>query len=189
MTAVPEALLKLRQEHGNMTLLLDMLERQIALLREGESADLKTVKGILDYFLTYPDLVHHPKEDRIYAELKAVRPDQAAGMSRVSEDHRLLAELGNALRADIERIIGGDSVRRSKVVGDASRYIETLRSHMHWEESDLFRRVDRMIQGGHDTVDTSVVIDSGDPLFGDRIGDRYQRLYDSLVSRQAPTDQ
>ena len=56
-------MLKLRQEHANMTMLLDILEQQIARLRQGEVADFKTVKGILDYFLTYPDLVHHPKED------------------------------------------------------------------------------------------------------------------------------
>ena len=181
-------LTELRQDHRNMDLLLNLLERETEATYKDQAPDFELMHCIMYYMTSYPDAVHHPKEDRIYAELKAVRPDQAAGMSRVSEDHRLLAELGNALRGDIERIIGGDSIRRSKVVGDASRYIETLRSHMHWEENDLFRRIDRMIMDGHDTVDTSVIIDSGDPLFGDKVGERYQRLYESLVSRQAPTD-
>ncbi len=56
----------LRQEHADLARLLDMVEAQLG----GDGApDFELLTGILDYFLTYPDQYHHPKEDLIYRTL------------------------------------------------------------------------------------------------------------------------
>ena len=44
---------RLRQEHAQMAVLLDVLERQLAVFKAGETPDYGTIHSILDYFLTY----------------------------------------------------------------------------------------------------------------------------------------
>ena len=78
MSSRPAAMEVLRQEHANMTLLLDLFECQVAALRQQEDADFVLIGGIVDYFLTYPDLMHHPKEDILFHRLRELDPAAAA---------------------------------------------------------------------------------------------------------------
>ena len=72
-----EMLRRLRQEHASMARLLDVLERQIAVFRDGEDTDYDIIEAIAGYCLTYPDLCHHPKEDLVYRALRAIDPEAA----------------------------------------------------------------------------------------------------------------
>ncbi|MFQ5609612.1 MAG: hypothetical protein ACE5F8_05005, partial [Woeseiaceae bacterium] len=129
---------------------------------------------------TFPDAVHHPNEDRVYAELRAARPDLAGGMSRISLEHSQIAEHGILLRDKIEQVIAGDMVLRSDVVARISRYAEYLRKHIRWEECDLFRRIDRMIADGHTVLKTSVIIRGHDPVFSAPDPGHFDSLLENL---------
>lgn len=160
-----------------MSLLLNLLEREANRLYEGEEEpDYELLRDIMHYMTIYPDVVHHPKEDRLYAEVKTVRPDLSAGFDRITLDHRGIAELGLRLRDDLEGINSGSFVRRKAVVADALRYVNTLRNHMQWEELDLFRRCEEMAAGGHDVIVEARLIPTSDPLFGDTTEERFRRL-------------
>jgi hemerythrin-like domain-containing protein len=76
---VARILEELRQDLRNMALLLDLLERECDHIREGSSTDFELIHDIMHYMTTYPDTVHHPKEDLLYEELKSIRPDLAGG--------------------------------------------------------------------------------------------------------------
>ena len=139
----------------------------------------------MQYMTTFPDAVHHPNEDKLYAELKAVRPDLASGMSRISLEHGQIAEHGLVLREKVEQIIAGDLVSRVDIVARTSRYSEYLRSHMRWEEKDLFRRIEKMIADGHSEIDTSVIIRVCDPVFSGEASDRFASLLENLRIAQS----
>lgn len=178
-------LAELREDHRNMTLLLNVLERESNRIYEGEEPDYEMLHDIMHYMTVYPDTVHHPKEDRLYAELKAFRPDLATGFERITMDHRHIADLSLKLRDDIAAINSGNPVRRNSVVADALRYVNTLRGHMQWEELDLFRRVDEMIRGGHDIFDTASFVHIADPMFGPEVEDMFGRLMKQLCKDAA----
>lgn len=174
---VKQVLEELRQDHKNMSLLLNLLEREANRLYAGEEEpDYELLRDLMHYMTVYPDAVHHPKEDRLYAELKSVRPDLSAGFDRITVDHRGIAEMSVKLRDDLEEISSGSFVRRKAVVADALRYVNTLRNHMQWEELDLFRRCEEMIEGGHDLIVEARVVYSSDPLFGEETEKRFGRL-------------
>ncbi len=177
---VMEILGELRQDHKNMALLLDLLEHESNRIYEGEEPEYELIHDIMQYMTIYPDAVHHPKEDRLYAELKSVRPDLAAGFDRITLDHRNIAEKGLQLREDIESINSGSFVRRKTVVADALRYVNTLRNHMQWEELDLFNRCEEMAAKGHAFIVDSGFIHKGDPLFGDAAESRFKHLLDGI---------
>lgn len=177
---IAPVLAELRQDHRNIARLLNLLERQTEMIFDGTPSELELMVDIMRYMTGYPDAVHHPKEDKLYAELRAVRPDLAKGMSRVSDEHRQIGDMGILLRDKLEEAVAGSMVRRKELVSAALRYVQSLRAHMRWEESDLFRRLDRMVADGHDVIRTSRVVDQRDPLFGATIEARFRALYDAI---------
>jgi len=173
---IANVLAELRQDHKNMGLLLTLLERESDRMYDCEDTDFDLLHDIMHYMTVYPDAVHHPKEDRIYAELKAIRPDLTAGFKRITVDHRYIAELSITLRDDFASIIADQIVPRKTVVADALRYVHMLRGHMQWEELDLFRRVERMIADGHHLIEAATYLQSCDPVFGAKIEPDFEKL-------------
>jgi len=169
-------LAELREDHRNMATMIGLLEREANSICDGAEPDHDLLGDIMHYMTVYPDTVHHPKEDRLYAELHAVRPDLSSGFERITLDHRNIAELSFKLRNDVASMKAGCPVRRQSIVADALRYVNTLRGHMQWEELDLFRRVEEMISLGHDTLDAANFRHVADPVFGKEIEQNFGRL-------------
>jgi len=180
-----KVLAELREDHKNMALMLNLLERQANRIYDGDEPDYELLHDIMHYMTVYPDAVHHPKEDRLYAELKSFRPDLSTGFERITMDHRHIAELSMKLRDDIAAINSGNPIRRRAVVADALRYVNTLRGHMQWEELDLFRRVDEMIRMGHDMFDSANFTHQADPVFGPEAEENFGRLVDCIRAEAA----
>ncbi len=176
---------ELRQDHRNIAMMLDLLERETSRFYDGGEPDYELLHDIMQYMTVYPDTVHHPKEDRIYAELKAVRPDLSVGFARITVDHRSIAEQGIMLRDEFASIDSGTMVRRKTIVGDALRYVNMLRSHMQWEELDLFHRIEEMIAEGHTIFDEANSAQIADPVFGAEVEQQFGRLVQSIEQSQA----
>lgn len=172
--STPHLMLELREDHVNMSIVLDLLQDCIDRAEAGENPDFELVDDVMHYMTIYPDAVHHPKEDVVYAELRSRRPDLASGIDDVPEDHRQIAVLGQMLRDDVAAVIAGTALLREKFIADAQAYVTRLRNHMQWEEDDLFKRIDAMLD------EEGVVIDPGvyvrDPVFELEVASAFARL-------------
>ena len=178
-----DLLAELRQDHRNMAVLLDLLQQEIDRIDQpDESPDFDLLHDIMRYMTVYPDTMHHPKEDLIYAGMQARQPELAKGLEEVEVDHRDIAMLGKRLRDDVAAIVGGTSVSRDRVIDDAQQYVHRLRKHMTWEEEDLFQRADAMGDGLK--LDTSH-LDAADPVFGAQRDTSFDNL-SQTVERDAP---
>ena len=171
---------ELRDDHRNMSIVLDLLDEVVQATTAGEDPDFELIDEIMRYMTVYPDAVHHPKEDIVYHQLRVERPDLAEGLDDVPADHLAIAELGTALRDDVEAINMGGAVRRQKLIDDMSGYVDRLRQHMNWEESDLFKRIDQMLEENKPEVDVSQYDHSKDPVFELEIEAGFRRLMTSL---------
>lgn len=177
---VKEILCELHEDHRNMAILLNLIEREANLIYAGDEPDFELLHDVMHYMTVYPDAVHHPKEDRLYAELKMVRPDLGAGFDRITLDHRSISENGIKLREELGAISAGSFISRKTIVGNALRYVNQLRSHMQWEELDLFRRCDEMANDGHTFIVESIVANTSDPLFGAEAHDQFKHLLKNI---------
>lgn len=156
----------LREDHRNMATMLDLLGRQVDHIRNGDRPDYELIHDIMRYMTVYSDAVHHPKEDLLYASMKAEKPDLDADLARVGPEHREIAELGETLRNDVEAVASGAAVTRERIIADTTEYVRQLRQHMAWEEEDLFRRARDLVQSEKSmSVDISH-LDTLDPVFG-----------------------
>ena len=157
---------ELREDHRNLAQLLDLLEAECGAVPDDGEPDMELLRDIMHYMTVYPDAIHHPREDLVYAALRKHSPELAEGLENVPEDHREIAELGETLRNDVEAAISGAAVTREHLLEDLVNYVGCLRRHMEWEESDLFPRADSLTRDKDTaTVDVSMHI-GDDPVFG-----------------------
>jgi len=175
-----QLLSELRDDHRNMALVLNVLEKTIETAATGDDPDFELIDEIMRYMTVYPDAVHHPKEDVVYAEIKQQRPDLADGLDDVPLDHAQIAVLGSKLRDDVEAIVAGAAVRREQFIVDALKYVGRLRKHMNWEEEDLFSRIDTMIGEDPHAVDVGDFLHIKDPVFELEVEAGFRRLIGSL---------
>jgi len=171
---------ELRADHRNMAIILDLLHDIAEQASAGQDPDFELFDEIMRYMTVYPDAVHHPKEDIMYEQLRSKRPDLAEGLEDVPVDHREIAELGSSLRDDVEAINAGAAVRREKLVEDTTQYVERLRAHMSWEERDLFKRIDSMLDSEPQEFDVAEFEHIKDPVFELEIEAGFRRLLSSL---------
>ena len=179
-TDTRELLAELRQDHRNMARVLDLMDDIVTEMEAGTDPDFELFDEAMRYMTVYPDAVHHPKEDVVYEQLRAQHPDLSEDLDHVPDDHAEIARLGTLLRNEVEAIVAGAAVRREKMIEDTSAYVRRLRDHMGWEERDLFRRIDAMLDREEATVDVAAYEHIKDPVFELEIEAGFRRLIQSL---------
>jgi len=177
---VAHVLKELRDDHRNMVLMLNLLEREVGHIQAAAEADYELLKDIMSYMTVYADAVHHPKEDLIYDKLRSTGTELAAGLDRVVEEHREIARLSQILRRDIEAIVAGTEITRDRVIADTIDYAQRLRQHMAWEEEDIFQRADELVrQSNSVSVDVSNLT-ATDPVFSQSSEAAFHNLLRSI---------
>ena len=177
-----EVLRLLRKEHKDMAVLLDLLERQIALHKQGSIPDFNIVRGILDYFLTYPDLYHHPKEDLILHKLRARDPAMGAELEGLLSGHEALANLTRRFAtATVDQMLHADEVPREWFGSLARKFVDSNRDHMAKEE-EHFLPVAQEVLTEEDWADLEAhVIGRSDPLFGGKVEEHFGALRAAIL--------
>lgn len=179
---MPKALSVLRQEHTNMAMLLDVLDRQLAVAKAGEAPAYDIVKGILDYFLTYPELYHHPKEDLVYLRLRArdgAEAEPFAGLVTGHEDIALLTR--RFARATVDQILNPGAAQWQWFVSLGREFVDTNRRHMAEEEEHFFPLALRVLSPEDWAAIESQVTDWDDPLFGRLVERRFRGLHQMIL--------
>ena len=172
----------LRDDHRNMTGLLDLLEDEVKILRDGGAPDLDLMVLALDYCLTYPDLYHHPKEDQVYRRLveKGISQFQVSDLVKTHED---LAGLTRRLAAALDELIKAPGDPRDEVVELAVTFLDAYRRHMEAEDMVFFPLAEERLKPADWASIESEMARVNDPLFGERAAAAYRRLNRDLIAR------
>jgi hemerythrin-like domain-containing protein len=180
---VETLLTSLRTDHRNLSMLLDLLQKETERLEACEEPDFELVHEVMEYMTSYPDTVHHPREDLLYQHILAARSDVDENLQRVESDHEAIAVLGAKLRDDIDSIAAGAFIKRDVIIAELRGYRETLLTHMYWEERELFALADEL----QDDKEWSSIdlggADDRDPLFGSRVDRKFRRLMAGIQQR------
>jgi len=179
---MPKALSVLRQEHTNMAMLLDVLDRQLAVAKAGEQSGYEIVKGILDYFLTYPELYHHPKEDLIYLRLRARNNAEAKPLDDLLTGHEDIALLTRRFaRATVDQILNPSATQWQSFTSLGREFIASNRRHMAEEEEHFFPLALQVLSPEDWAAIEAQVTDWEDPLFGRSVERRFRGLHQMIL--------
>ncbi len=175
MTTIMQAL---RLEHANMARLLDMLEGQLA---EGPDADFDLIRSVADYFLTYPDQFHHPKEDLVYHALLEAEPESGASLDDLESEHVELAERTKEFAFAVERVLSGEAEPGPWLAEVGGIFIGYYRQHMAKEDAGFFPEAERVLDPATFAELEAKVVNGADPLFDLRAADRLTRLRERVA--------
>jgi hemerythrin-like domain-containing protein len=138
MTYIVEVL---RQEHRNIEKLLSILEQELSVFDRGDRPDYEVICAVIDYFKDYPDSCHHPKEDLIFAKMKARDPARAATIGNLEARHREGAGRLRRVAEAVESVLGDRDLLRQTVHDIISDFVTHERQHMAMEERIFFPAV------------------------------------------------
>ena len=170
-----------REEHVNFTKLLDILEQQLGLFHQGTSPNYELMLDIMYYMTHYPDVLHHPKEDLVFALIKEREAKIAGRVEALTEQHSSLRVTGEQLVRDLDGIVNGSILPRDRVEATARAYLATFRNHMRVEDTEILPLAGRLL-GDNDWAEIDVKIRHfEDPLFGSRTDERYAALAEQIA--------
>lgn len=176
-----DILAKLRQDHANMSRLLDALDRQIETFAAGGHPDLEIVSAIADYVLEYPDRFHHPVEDLVLNELRQRDAAAAKPAEGLEMEHKRIGQLARNFHAAVETWKSDEPARRDDFLATARAFVTTMREHIALEDSKFFPAAEAALT--RDDLDrlSGRLPKLDDPLFGAADEKSYDRLRQNIL--------
>jgi len=160
---------QIRLDHIHIARLLDILDHQLDILHEARGADFELIRDVILYMTTYPDQVHHPREDLMFARLLARDPSATGLLEGIATEHRLLAERGARCMEIMRQVIDGAMVRRDRIEVLGREYVALLRGHMDKEDTEALPLAERILTDD-DWRSLEATLDArDDPVFGSQV--------------------
>jgi hemerythrin-like domain-containing protein len=146
--------------------------------------DYDVIRGVVDYFLSFPDLYHHPKEDLIFRKLTERAPDAADRIGDLRREHEALSARTRELSAGLKAVLDEAQVPRESFVRWARAFIDLQWRHMEMEETEFFpAALENLVDEDWKQLQTQMTTPE-DPLFGERVGERFEHLRKSILHWQ-----
>lgn len=167
-----------------MASLVKTLEWQIAEFEHGGAPDYDLIRSTLDYFLSFPELYHHPKEDMVYARLRERNPEAARRIGDLRREHETLAARSREFSAGVIAVIDAAQVPRESLVRWARAFIDLQVAHMRMEEDVFFpAALQELSEADWRSLEAEMTREE-DPLFGEHVGTRFESLRRSILKWQ-----
>jgi len=167
----------LRRDHTRLVQLLDLLGRQLDLFHGGAEPELELLIDVLDYLENYADCVHHKSEDKMFDLYLAEHGEEKALIEEVMGQHKTLVEMTRSFRHALEGVVQGAVQRREEVEGLGRDYLALQRRHLDVEEDEIFPLVEQALTDAQLDALEPDLPDGSDPLFDQRVKDRYVMLF------------
>ena len=165
---------RLKEEHEQLLRKLNVLELQYLDMCRGETPDYALMQSIIVYIQEYPEQIHHPLEDMIYAILLE-RVADSEFVRKLIPEHTQLETVTRELRQSLESS-PGCSATNEKVKQQLSEFLVGQRQHIYIEESEVFPLVQRALtdKDWKRLENMTPILD--DPMSGRRTWYDYERL-------------
>ncbi|HUL10570.1 MAG TPA: hemerythrin domain-containing protein [Methylococcaceae bacterium] len=173
---------ELHQDHINLSRLLDLLERESMLFRRGEDPDYFLMLDMVEYVESYPDLIHHPREDAIFRVYLERHHEGEDVIQQLTDEHKALVAHSHRLRDMLEEVLQGSVLSREIIETQLFTYIEMQRSHLNAEEAQVFELMDEALEPEDWARIKQMIPATDDPLFGGQVQKRYEAIYAQILA-------
>ncbi|HJV87539.1 MAG TPA: hemerythrin domain-containing protein [Noviherbaspirillum sp.] len=171
---------QLELEHRNLDKLAGLLSRFRPSLSElpPDQAEIQLLVDVLSYLTQFPDVHHHPVEDRIVEALRNKGALDNGLSEEIERQHRVLAQQGQDLMRDLESAAREETVSWVQLPIEIRLYAERLRHNMVVEELALFPlAVTRLGDADAQAIGMLLSQAPPDPLFVDKAMARFADLH------------
>lgn len=133
---------QLKEEHAAVLIMLQVLERLVERLQNGDQTTEKDLPSIIEFLQGFVDRCHHGKEEEwLFPALEAAGiPRQDGPIGVMLQEH----DAGRSLIQDMiktrDRLETGEG--RAELRESAHNYIQVLKNHIAKENEVLFKMAD-----------------------------------------------
>ncbi|CAA6826129.1 MAG: Unknown protein [uncultured Thiotrichaceae bacterium] len=174
----------LHTDHENFVKLIKLLEKLLDKFEHDDDApDLHLMLDIIDYVERYPDLIHHPKEDLIFTVYLNKSQDIPKVIEQLQLDHEEFPKMRQEIHQLLEGFILDVGLYPRKAFSNKVRaYLQRQLDHLNTEENALFPHIIETLSDDDWNEIATKMPEANDPLFGERVSDRYKSLLNQLIS-------
>lgn len=175
---------RLLKEHLDLTRLVALLDSQPALQADAGAPGIGVLVDALVYLTQFPDVTHHPLEDRIAERLILRRALDPALCAEMEKQHLQLARQGLDLMRDLEGAVRQESMSAELVSLNIRLYAERLRHNMAFEELVLFPAASASLrEDDWRAIESSARRNLPDPLFHSDVQERFADLHRAIAAK------
>ena len=176
---------RLHDDHRRLTQVLGVLDAQIDRLARAEEIDFDLMLDAMTYITEFPNRLHHPVEDVLFARLAAIDPTAAdACLAQITEHERLFHDSA-AFYALLEAVqMDEATLMRDRLAGAGREFIAAQRAHLLREERELLPWAEQRLDSARWDVAAQTASAVSDPLDGTATPARYQSLYRAICTPQ-----
>ena len=170
-----------RKDHQNIARILVYMRSSLNLV-EGESAreEFSRLVVCLDFIGSYPDRVHHPREEVLYNILKSRKKEFDRISIKLDEEHWSLAKKTVALHRMCADLLDSEQ-DSSEVSVRLNEFVDLQFKHMRYEEDTVFPLIEKTFDVADWKEALSAKDATGRKLFDSRYAqdedERYKYLY------------
>jgi hemerythrin-like domain-containing protein len=178
MTYIVEVL---RQEHRNIERVLRILEQELNVFDHGDRPNYDVVLAAIEYFKDYPDSCHHPKEDMIFAKLRARDITAMENIGDLEAEHREGAKRLRKVAQIVEAVLSDQDLMRTTATDVIRDFIEHERLHMAMEERVVFPAALKTLRASDWAEIALRLADREDPLSQPVLEEKFNMLRRKIV--------
>lgn len=184
---IPSTLQKITEEHRVIAKLLDIVEEQIGVVAAGTTADFDLLRLVMRYTGEYPDRVHHPREDVVFALVKRRAPEMAETIDALIGEHAEIPGETARFARLIDLMADDGTMRRSLFVSEGRAYVAIQRRHMERENTVLLPAALAALTAEDWAAAEADTARVEDPLLGGADAGEYRRLREIIFGSASTT--
>lgn len=182
------ALTMILDEHRSMAAVTHGLRFLVREMREkGIEPDSKLLWAMLYYIETFPQKLHHPKEEAyLFRRLKMRTREADKAILQLEEQHRAGIEHVKALEMALGRYEAGAPGGREAFTAAAETFADEIAIHMALEENVLIPLAKQHLQQEDWGEIADAFGENGDPRFGAEPDHEFRALFSRIVNLAPP---
>jgi len=178
----------IRDEHRSLAAVLHGLQYMVREVREGRrKPDFKVFRAMVYYIDSFPEKLHHPKEDRyLFARLRQRTRDADGVLDQLEAQHIHGAKLIRDLEQSLLRWEMGGQEDFAAFASEVERYADFHWRHMRQEEEVILPLAERTLTEEDWREMDMVFAGNADPLIGKGVEKDFERLFTRIVNIAPP---
>lgn len=178
----------IREEHQALAAMLHALLFMVRGIREHRMKPNFELLGAMIYYVdTFPERLHHPKEDRwLFRLLRERHPAAGPLLDRLHSEHRSGANRIRQLEQALARYQQGGDTEFPAFAAIVEAYVEFERNHMRSEETEVLPLAQEHLLAEDWTEIDAAFAANADPLQGVGVQDNFDDLFRRIVNLAPP---
>jgi len=182
------ALTVIHDEHRTLSAVIHGLLYLVDEIREGRrKPNFQVLRAMVHYIDTFPEKMHHPKEDRyLFARLRGRSTEATAVLDQLEAEHIHGAKLIRDLEQDLLRWEMGGPNDFIQFADDVKRYADFHWHHMRQEEEVVLPLAERALTEDDWRDIDAAFAGNADPLIGRVVEKDFDELFKRIVNIAPP---